>query len=323
MFWQGLMALFVLSGLWGGLGVVLTAQGYHVSPLITAVLGGMATSALFPRLGTWLGQSGALKLGTKELLRLGIVLYGLRISLDQVWQVGFAGAGLALLVVTSTLGLGWFLGQKMGLDKHSALLIGAGSAICGAAAVLAVQSVTRSQSEKVVAAVATVVLFGTLGMLVYPWALSGVENPFVQGLIVGGTLHEVAHVVGAGAGLPKEAAEVAVIVKMIRVMFLVPVLFVLLFVFKTEGEKNSVCGAFPWFALFFLGMVGLNSAIEVPFKQVLLEADTMLLSIAMCALGLNTHTKTLRHMGTKPFLLASVLMVWLIGIGAGVAWVTM
>ncbi|MBN2965001.1 putative sulfate exporter family transporter [Sulfurospirillum sp. T05] len=323
MFWRGLIVLFFLSGLWGGLALVLTAQGYHVSPLITAVLGGMATSAVLPRLGTWLGQSGALKLGTKELLRLGIVLYGLHISLEQVWHVGFAGAGLALLVVTSTLSLGWFLGQKMGLDRHSALLIGAGSAICGAAAVLAVQSVMRSQSEKVVAAVATVVLFGTLGMLVYPWALSGVGNPFVQGLITGGTLHEVAHVVGAGAGLPKEAAEVAVIVKMIRVMFLVPVLFVLLFVFKSKGENGGVREAFPWFALFFLGMVALNSAIEVPFKQVLLEVDTMLLSIAMCALGLNTHTKTLRHMGAKPFLLASVLMVWLVGIGAGVVWVTM
>lgn len=313
MFFQGFVILILLSAFWGGVAYFLGHFGLHVSPLITAVLGGMATSALFPNLGHFLAKTGALKFGTKEILRLGIVLYGLKIGLEQVWHVGLTGVGLALFVVGTTITLGYFLGQKIGLDKDSSLLIGAGSAICGAAAVLAVQSVSKSESEKVVAAVATVVLFGTLGMLIYPWALSNLDYPFVQGLITGGTLHEVAHVVGAGARLPKEAADVAIIVKMIRVIFLVPVLFILLFISSSE-DKGSVRGAFPWFAIFFLCMIGLNSFVQIPFKKELLAFDTMLLSTAMCALGLNTHMKTLKQMGSKPFVLATFLMLWLITI---------
>ena len=133
----------------------------------------------------------------------------------------------------------------------------------------------------------------------------------------------MAHVVGAGAGLSTEAAEVAVIVKMIRVMLLVPVLFVLLFLFKEEDKKGGVREAFPWFALLFLGAVGLNSWVQLPFKHALLTLDTMLLSIAMCALGLSTHTKTLKKMGTKPFLLALILAGWLVGIAGGVMWLYM
>lgn len=322
MFFYGFMGLVVLSAFWGGMAYLLAYFGLHVSPLITAVLGGMVTSAIFPHLGETLQKSGALKFGTKEVLRLGIVLYGLHISLNQILDVGLVGLGFGFCVVVGTLALGTFLGQKLGLDKHSALLVSAGSAICGAAAVLAVQSVTKSQSEKVVAAVATVVLFGTIGMIFYPWGLGGVENPFVQGVIAGGTLHEVAHVVGAGAGLPKEAAEVAIIVKMIRVMFLVPVLFVLLFFFKGEG-KGAIRGSFPWFALFFLVVVGLNSWFEVPFKKELISFDLMLLSIAMCALGLNTHVKTLKKMGSKPFILAAILMLWLISLGTLFFWLYM
>ena len=314
MFVRGFLGLIALSVFWGGMAYLLGYFGLHVSPLITAVLGGMITSAISPRLGEALQASGALKFGTKEVLRLGIVFYGLHISLNQIFDVGLIGLGFGFCVVVGTLVLGTFLGQKMGLDKHSALLVSAGSAICGAAAVLAVQSVTKSQSEKVVTAVATVVFFGTIGMIFYPWLLNGVESHFVQGVVAGGTLHEVAHVVGAGAGLSKEAAEVAIIVKMIRVMLLVPVLFVLLFFFESD-KKGVIKGSFPWFALFFLVMVGLNSWFEIPFKQELISFDLMLLCIAMCALGLNTHVKTLKKVGLKPFALAGVLMLWLIGFG--------
>lgn len=313
----GILILVAITAIWALFALILTNFGVQASTLIVAAVGGMITGAFFPKIRISLSKSGTLVFATRWMLRAGIVLYGLRLGLSQLQDVGIAGISVAVITVVSVLGVGVFLGRVFGMDKESTLLVSAGSAICGAAAILAVQSVVQARTDKVVVAVATVVVFGTLGMLIYPLALEGINNSFVQGLITGGTLHEVAHVVGAGSAMGEESANTAIIVKMIRVMLLVPVLFVLAWK-KGEGD---IRGSVPWFALGFIAVVGLNSIVNVPFKEVWFLLDTALLSVAMCALGIQTEVGQIKRMGPKPFLLAFTLMGVLALIGLAIIWI--
>ena len=167
----------------------------------------------------------------RKLLRIAVAFFGLRVSLQEIAQVGLPGLTVSVLVVVSTLVIGTWAGMKiMKLDRDSALLTAAGSAICGAAAVLAFESTLQSKPHQSAMAVGSVVLFGTLSMFLYPIAYhAGLLNldPAGLGLFFGGTIHEVAQVVGAASDISPQVAHIATIVKMTRVMLLVPVLLVL------------------------------------------------------------------------------------------------
>jgi uncharacterized integral membrane protein (TIGR00698 family) len=209
------------------------------------------------------------------------------------------------------------LGTRVfGLDKQTAMLIGAGSSICGAAAVLATEPVVRGQAHKVSVAVATVVIFGTLGMFVYPLMYPYLHlSETAYGLFAGSTIHEVAQVVVAGRAVSEQAASSAVIEKMLRVMMLAPFLVILSSRIGSEGAgttKGRI--TIPWFALLFVGASGLHSLHLLPAGLVsaIVQADTVLLAMAMGALGLRTHAGAIHHAGIKPILLASVLFLFLV-----------
>ncbi|OWG05999.1 hypothetical protein B4U21_19605, partial [Klebsiella pneumoniae] len=132
---------------------------------------------------------------------------------------------------SSTFFIACFLGQKVfGLDKHTSWLIGAGSSICGAAAVLATEPVVKAEASKVTVAVATVVIFGTIAIFLYPAMyplLAHWFTPETYGIYMGSTMHEVAQVVAAGHAVSPDAENAAVIAKMLRVMMLAPFLLFL------------------------------------------------------------------------------------------------
>ena len=213
------------------------------------------------------------------------------------------------------------------MDHRTVALIGAGSSICGAAAVLATEPVVKGRAEDVSVAVATVVVFGTIGTFLYPalfhlnaaqgW-LAVSEAQF--GLYVGSTVHEVAQVVAAGEAIGPQAADVAVIAKMVRVMMLAPFLLLLsMWIAKGSSQggvsKNAI--TIPWFAVGFIIMAGINSLGILP-KAVVengIILDNILLTLAMAALGLTTHISAVRKAGTKPLILAALLFVWLLGAG--------
>ena len=142
-------------------------------------------------------------------------------------------------------------------------------------------------------------------------------------------MHEVAQVVVAGGAVGPEAANTAVIAKMVRVMMLAPFLLALSYVLM-RGAKASGSGArgmvIPWFAVWFLVVVGINSTGIVPAAAtgLLLVLDELLLAMAMFALGLTTHASAIRQAGLKPLALASLLAVWLLAggllVNLGVAW---
>jgi uncharacterized integral membrane protein (TIGR00698 family) len=193
------------------------------------------------------------------LLRLGITLYGFRISFQGIALVGWQGVLLSAIMVAVTFALAMQLGTRLfKLDRETTMFIGAGSAICGAATVMAAAPVIKGPAHKVSVAVATVVVFGTLGMFLYPliYPLLGLSEQ-AYGMFVGSTVHEVAQVVVAGEAISANAATTAVIVKMVRVMMLVPFLLLLSCHLRVREQKSESVGAchritIPWFALLFL-----------------------------------------------------------------------
>lgn len=250
----------------------------------------------------------------RDLLRAGVVLYGLRISFQEIAAVGPGALMLDIVIVTSTLALGVWIGRRwLGLDRDTALLTACGSAICGAAAVLATERVLNPEPSKVAIAVASVVLFGTIDIFLYPQIQAHFAIPVhMFGIYAGATVHEVAQVVAAGNAVSPAAADTAVIVKLTRVLLLVPFLFALGgWQARNGGERGKI--SVPWFALVFVGVCVFNSLVTLPaaLRGFLLDLDTLLLATAMAALGLETRFSRLRALGPKPLLLAFVLFTWL------------
>ena len=290
-----------------------------LSPLIIGIILGMiyANSLRNNLPETW---TPGIKFCTKEILRLGIILYGFRLTFQSVAEVGLAAIAVDLIVVTSTIFLGVWFGKLLKMDKDLSLLTATGSAICGAAAVLGAESVIKPQPYKTAVAVSTVVIFGTMAMFLYPAVFStGVLmlETRQMGVYTGSTLHEVAHVVGAGNAMGPAVSDTAIIVKMIRVILLAPALIIMALVsekrsrISRSGGKRKI--TIPWFALGFILVICFNSLDLLPAKVVegINASDTFLLTMAMTALGAETNFAKFRQAGAKPFLLAAILFVWL------------
>ena len=320
-FVPGLALTAALTGaaLWAGSFPAIAGAGF--SALTLAILFGMVVgNTVYPKI--WQPCDGGVIFAKQHLLRLGIILYGFRLTFAQIADVGVSG----ILTLSSTFFIACFLGQKVfGLDKHTSWLIGAGSSICGAAAVLATEPVVKAEASKVTVAVATVVIFGTIAIFLYPAMyplLAHWFTPETYGIYMGSTMHEVAQVVAAGHAVSPDAENAAVIAKMLRVMMLAPFLLFLAARVKQltpagNGEKSKI--TIPWFAIMFILVAVFNSFHLLPKAVVdmLVTLDTVLLAMAMAALGVTTHVSALKKAGAKPLLMALMLFVWLI-VGGGV-----
>jgi len=320
------------------LGRIAWLQDHGFSALTLAIVLGMIVgNTVYPWAPRLAVASGAgVNFSKQNLLRLGVVLYGLRLTVQDIDHVGIAGVAIDAMILGSTFALACLIGTRwLGLERKTAMLIGAGSAICGAAAVMAAEPVVKARAEQVTVAVATVVVFGTLAIFLYPalfelnrhWALiPGGANGF--GIYVGSTIHEVAQVVAAARSVGPDAANSAVIAKMVRVMMLAPFLVMLSAWLARDStlqalwrqsmltpRVNSLCPGSPSASSRF---VLLNSLQWLPASVVAVttEIDTALLAMAMAALGLATHIGAIRKAGAKPLLLALILFGWLIVGGA-------
>ncbi|TGY05299.1 YeiH family protein [Muribaculum sp. NM65_B17] len=317
-----LIALFSCAAFYIGEAQILKEISF--SPMIIGIILGMlyANSLRNHLPETWVP---GIQFCSKKILRLGIILYGFRLTFQDVVNVGMAGIAVDSIIVAVTILGGIYIGKLMKMDKDIALLTSIGSGICGAAAVLGAESTIQTKPYKTAVAVATVVIFGTISMFLYPIAYrSGWLDltPQQMGIFSGATLHEVAHAVGAGNAMGQEISNVSIIVKMIRVMMLVPVLLILgYWVAKkaksgmnADGSVQKTKVAVPWFAVGFLAVIGFNSfdLLPVPVVDAINYVDTFLLTMAMAALGAETSIDKFKKAGVKPFILAFWLYVWLI-----------
>lgn len=317
-----LITLFACAAFYiGDTGIV---KSLSLSPMIVGIVLGMlyANSLRNNLPETWVP---GITFCSKRILRLGIILYGFRLTFQDVTAVGLPAICIDAIIVATTICGGVLVGRLLKMDRGIALLTSVGSGICGAAAILGAESAVRVKPYKTAVAVATVVIFGTLAMFLYPVLYrSGVFclSPEEMGIFTGSTVHEVAHVVGAGNAMGKAVADPAIIVKMIRVMMLVPVLFVISWSMSRaavkggEGASSSKV-SIPWFAILFLVVIGFNSFSLLPVAVVesINTFDTFLLTMAMTALGAETSIEKFKKAGFKPFLLAAILFVWLVCAG--------
>ena len=328
-----LIALFSFSAFY--IAEIPFVKSLSFSPLIVGIILGMLyANSLRNRLPeTWVP---GIKFCTKQILRAGIVLYGFRLTLTEVAAVGLPAIVVDSIIVCGTIFLGVCLGKLMKIDKDTALITSTGSAICGAAAVLGAEPVIKCEGHKTAIAVSTVVIFGTIAMFLYPimyrsGLLSSLSDTQVA-IYTGSTLHEVAHVAGAGNAMdPTDTlgiAGTATITKMIRVMLLAPVLVIMSFALA-ERKKISADGTttkskitIPWFAFGFIGIICLNSLLqylfdaptvkEIPLNGAIEYIDTFMLTMAMTALGTDTSIDKFKQAGAKPFVLAFGLFIWLL-----------
>lgn len=322
-----LIALFSCAAFY--IGDFPWVKSLSFSPMIVGIMLGMLyANSLRNRLpATWVP---GILFCSKRVLRLGIVLYGFRLTFQDVLAVGAPALLIDAVVVTVTICGGVLLGRLLKMDRGIALLTSVGSGICGAAAVLGAESTIRARPYKTAVAVSTVVIFGTISMFLYPVLYRhGIVSltPEQMGIYTGATLHEVAHVVGAGNAMNGEISDAAIIVKMIRVMMLVPVLLTISYSISVARARRRrladrrSCGgvtrriAVPWFALGFLAVIGFNSfgLLGEATVSFIHSLDTFLLTMAMTALGAETSIEKFKKAGAKPFVLSLLLFVWLVG----------
>lgn len=317
------VALSIAAMAWG-LAVTPWAAGLHLSALTLAIVIGMALgNSLYPKIEAQ--TLAGINLAKTFILRTGIMLYGFRITLQDIHAVGVNGILTDSIMLIATFFITIWIGIRLlHIDRQIVQLTAAGCSICGAAAIMAASPVVKAESHQVSVAVALIVIFGTLAMFLYPlmfpWLNSYLsEHQF--GIYIGSSVHEVAQVYAAGGSISPTVADTAVISKMIRVMMLAPFLFGLsYFLQKEQGSGSKI--TMPWFAVYFIGVAMFNSLgwLPKPLVEMLVQIDNLLLMMAMAALGLTTRVSAIKQAGVKPLLLGALVCLWLMIGGFSVNW---
>lgn len=252
----------------------------------------------------------------KRVLRLAIILLGLQLTASQVAEVGVTGAAILVGSLVSTFFVTMQLGRWLGVEPKLAQLIGAGTSICGASAVIATNVVTEGTDEDAAYAVACVTVFGSVAMFLYP-LLPGLLhlNARAYGLWSGASIHEIAQVVAAAFQQGPDAGQLATVAKLTRVMMLAPMVIALGLLATRKGGQAAASDRkrppIPWFVLGFVALVAVNSLFPIPpeaRKEVAL-GTSFLLAIALAAMGLETDIRKLKARGLRPLLLG--LFSWL------------
>lgn len=293
------------------------ATSLHLSALTLAILIGMALgNTVYPKIEAQTIEG--INFSKTFLLRTGIVLYGFRITLQDISSVGMNAIATDAIMLIATFFITCWIGIKLlKIDRQIVQLTAAGCSICGAAAIMAASPVVKSEAHKVSVAVALIVIFGTICMFIYPMMypfLSQYISSHQFGIYIGSSVHEVAQVYAAGSNINPTVADTAVISKMIRVMMLAPFLIALSYSLQKESRAANNKINMPWFAVFFVGVAIFNSFNLLPnaLVNMLIQLDTMLLLMAMSALGLTTRFSAIKQAGMKPLLLGAFVCIWLI-----------
>jgi uncharacterized integral membrane protein (TIGR00698 family) len=295
------------------------SEHYHASAMLFALLLGMSLN--------FLSQEGkcveGIQLSATSVLRIGIALLGLRISLAQVVDLGFATAGLIALSVLVTIALGIALARLCALDARFGVLTGGAVAICGASAALAIAAVLprHANSDRDTSfAVIGVTALSTMAMIAYPIIVASLGMDSRQsGVFLGGTIHDVAQVVGAGYGMSKETGDTATIVKLLRVAMLLPVVLLVSFATRRRvGIDPRKAPLLPLFGVAFFALVIVNSLGWVPqaAADVAGELSRWCLVAAIAAIGMKTSLKELSVVGMRPVVLMVLQTIALAGLVA-------
>ena len=307
--------------LWPGVALALVAAGLAlvgqqllptVSPLLIAIGLGIALTNLWS-----IPESFApgMNLAAQRLLRVGLVVQGLQLALGDILALGPRMILVVLLIVGLGIGGTLVLGRALGVPPMQRLLIACGFSICGAAAVAAVDGAVDAGEEDTASAIGLVVVFGTAMIGIAPAALGLLDlTNHQEGLIAGGSIHEVAQVVAAGGIIGGGALATAVVVKLARVLMLAPVILVIGLV-RRRGATAVEGTRPPLVPLFIVGfVVAALARTFLPLSPQVVHAgsmlQTVLLSAAMFALGCGVRVSVLKKLGGRPVVLGALSTAW-------------
>ena len=249
----------------------------------------------------------------RTVLRIGVALLGIRIGVEEVTALGLAGVGVVAAAVTATIAVGWVLARRLGLGRDVGLLTGGSVAICGASAALAISTMLPDRPGKDRATLFTVVAvtaLSTLAMIFYPALVRLFELGLGEaGLFLGGTIHDVAQVVGAGYIVSEETGDAATVTKLFRVALLAPAVVAIgLIVGRARahaGGGEARPPLLPWFLVVFVLLAVLHSTgvVPAPVEGVIADTSRWALVLAIAAIGVKTSLEELKTVGWRPLVL--------------------
>jgi uncharacterized integral membrane protein (TIGR00698 family) len=287
-----------------------------LNPLLISVLVGIGLRQIIgvPQL-----TRPGIKFAMKRILRLAVILLGLRLSLAEVMAVGPVGL---VIVATSTVSTFYFtcwLGRQLRVGRRLTQLIAAGTSICGASAIVATNAVVDGSEEDMTYAIATITGFGTLAMLTYPLIGNLLAlSPETFGIWSGASVHEVAQVIATAFQAGTVSGELATVTKLSRVLLIIPIMLGLGWQkrrFSTDQNSANPL-PIPWFVMFFVLLIVINSSGLVPetLQTSILKGNKLLLCMSLAAMGLETDLKHLWKLGAKPIYLAALSWFFLAGV---------
>ncbi|WP_144173036.1 YeiH family protein [Pseudomonas sp. Kh13] len=295
------------------------SEHYAAPVMLFALLLGMALN--------FLAVDGPCKAGieftARTVLRLGVALLGMRITLDQIASLGWKPVALVVTLVVVTILVSVVVAKVLGFSRLFGMLTGGATAICGASAALALAAALPQHPRKEHATLFTVIgvsALSTLAMIVYPMIAQWLQlSPAQAGVFLGATIHDVAQVVGAGYSMSTETGDIATVVKLMRVAMLLPVIVCAAMITRRQGLEagGQRPPLLPWFAVGFLLLACVNSTGWVPMavEGGINELSRICLVVAISALGMKTQLKALASVGLKPIALMvgeSVFLVLLV-----------
>ncbi len=300
-----LMPSFIVSAVVAAAACFLS-EHYGAPVMLFALLLGMGLNFLADDTKCKAG----IEFTARTVLRVGIALLGMRITLSQITALGWQPIALVLTLVAVTITVSIVVAKMLGFERSFGMLTGGATAICGASAALALSAALPNHPQKEKATLFTVIgvsALSTLAMIVYPMIANWLElSPQLAGVFLGATIHDVAQVVGAGYSMSTETGDTATVVKLMRVAILLPVIicaamFTRMQGAETGGERPPLL---PWFAVGFLILACINSTGWVPtvVQGGVNEMSRWALIIAISALGMKTRIKELASVGIKPIL---------------------
>ena len=297
------------------------SEHYGAPVMLFALLLGMAMNFLSGE-----GPCAAgIEFSARQVLRVGVALLGLRITVGQIAELGWQPVGLVVLSVVLTISVSMVLARLMGFQSLFGLLSGGATAICGASAALALAAALPAHPLKERATLFTVVgvsVLSTVSMIAYPMLAQAMGlDARLAGVFLGATIHDVAQVVGAGYGMSKETGDVATFVKLMRVAMLLPVIVFAVMLTRSRAAAAAATGTaagprpplLPWFAVAFALLVAVNSTGWLPGAVAHAGGDVSrwCLVAAIAAIGMKTQLKELATVGLKPVLLMVAETVFL------------
>ena len=264
-----------------------------------------------------------LHVASKRVLQASIVLLGTGLSLHQVASTGVSSLPVLLGTLSIALFAAWLIGRWLGVVGDVRTLIGVGTAICGASAIAATDAVIDAPERDVAYAVATIFTFNVVAVLTFPLlghAMHLSQHSF--GLLAGTAINDVSSVVAASTVYGHAASSYAIIVKLSRTLMIIPIaLFLAFWRTRAEEKREQAAGEkvtrarlvaiFPWFIVWFVGAVILNSVGVIPahVSHYLGDLAQVFIAIALAAIGLSTRLRDIRRAGFRPLALGASLWV--------------